>query len=101
MKYSAILLAAGKGTRYHGRKQDVIFHDKPLWRYAYETVESIVGHDRIVAVGKDIEGGVTRTESVIKGLDAIPVDTDRVVIVEAARPMVTKKQQADRLASGQ
>ena len=30
MKHSVILLAAGKGTRYKGTKQDVIFHGKPL-----------------------------------------------------------------------
>lgn len=90
--YSAILLAAGKGTRYKGTKQDVIFHDKPLWRYAYETTMNIVGKDRIVAVGKDIPGGDTRTASVLNGLKALPADTERVIIVEAARPMVTCKQ---------
>ena len=92
MKCSAIILAAGKGTRYHGTKQDEIFHDKPLWRYAYETTISVVNKDRVVVVGKDIEGGKTRTESVLKGLEALPSDTSRVIIVEAARPLVTKKQ---------
>lgn len=90
--YSAILLAAGKGTRYKGTKQDVIFHNKPLWRYAYETTMNIVGKERIVAVGKDIPGGETRTMSVLNGLKALPDDTDRVIIVEAARPMVTGEQ---------
>lgn len=92
MKHSVILLAAGKGTRYKGTKQDVIFHGKPLWRYAYETAMEIVGKNRIVAVGKDIPGGATRTQSVLKGLEALPQDTQRVAIVEAARPMVTKAQ---------
>ena len=68
MNCSVILLAAGKGTRYKGTKQDVLFHDKPLWRYAYETAASIVGKERMVE------------------------DTARVVIVEAARPMVTREQ---------
>lgn len=97
MNYSAILLAAGKGTRYKGTKQDVLFHDKPLWRYAYETTMNIVGKDRIVAVGKDIAGGETRTGSVLNGLEALPQDTDRVIIVEAARPMVTKEQVLELL----
>lgn len=92
MKYSAILLAAGKGTRYKEKKQDVIFHNKPLWRYAYECAKKIVGKQNIIVVGKDIHGGVTRTESVLKGLESLPSDTDRVVILEAARPMVTEKQ---------
>ncbi len=90
--YGAILLAAGSGTRYQGKKQDLIFHGKPIWRYAYETALSIVGKKNIVAVGKDIEGGTTRTGSVMNGLQALPKEVDRVIIVEAARPMVTKAQ---------
>lgn len=92
MHYSAILLAAGKGTRYHGTKQDVVFHEKELWRYAYDVLLSILDRDRLVVVGKDIPGGATRTASVCCGLRALPEDTDRVVIVEAARPMVTREQ---------
>ena len=92
MNYSAIILAAGKGTRYKSTKQDVIFHGKPLWRYAYETVIDIVSENNVVTVGKDIPGGATRSLSVLNGLKALPENTDRVVIVEAARPMVTKKQ---------
>ena len=88
----AILLAAGQGTRYHGKKQDLVFHGKPLWRYAYETALSVVGKENIVAVGKDFPGGETRTGSVIKGLEALPDAIDRVIIVEAARPMVTPEQ---------
>lgn len=88
----AILLAAGSGTRYHGKKQDLIFHGKPLWRYAYETALSVVGEGNIVAVGKDIPGGATRTGSVMNGLKALPKEIDRVILVEAARPMVTKEQ---------
>ncbi len=92
MKFGAVILAAGKGTRYNGAKQDVIFHGKPLWRYAYETALEVIGEHQIVAVGKDIEGGATRTESVLNGLLALPEDIDRVIILEAARPMVTKEQ---------
>lgn len=92
VNYSAILLAAGSGTRYNGKKQDVIFHGKELWRYSYETALNVVGMDHIVAVGKDILGGKTRSGSVMNGLEALSSYTDRVVILEAARPMVTKEQ---------
>lgn len=88
----AILLAAGQGSRYHGKKQDLLFHGKPIWRYAYEAALSVVGENNIVAVGKDFPGGKTRTGSVIKGLSALPDTVDRVIILEAARPMVTTKQ---------
>lgn len=97
MKYSAIVLAAGSGTRYKGKKQDIEFHGKPLWRYSYDTAMSVVGKDRIVAVGKDFPGGDTRTGSVIKGLRALPNDTQRVIILDSARPMVTTKQVRELL----
>ena len=91
-KFGAILLAAGSGTRYHGNKQDTSFHDEYVWEYAYETALSVVGEGNIVAVGKDIQGGATRTGSVMNGLAALLKEIDRVIIVEAARPMVTKDQ---------
>jgi len=92
MKFGAIVLTAGFSTRYKEKKQDIIFHGKQLWRYSYETALSVVGKDYIIAVGKDIQGGETRTESVIKGLESLSKDTDKVVILDAARPMVTESQ---------
>lgn len=93
MKYGAIVLAAGFSTRYGGqKKQDLEFHGKQIWQYSYDTAKSVVGEGNIVAVGKDMPGGETRTKSVIIGLKALPADTDRVVILDAARPMVTAEQ---------
>lgn len=92
MNCSAIILSAGKGTRYHGKKQDVIFHNKPLWRYAFDTTVGVVSREHTIVVGKDIPGGETRSESVLCGLKALNKDTERVLIVEAARPLVTKEQ---------
>lgn len=92
MKYGAIVLAAGFSTRYGGaKKQDLEFHGKQLWHYSYDTAKSVVGNN-IVAVGKDIPGGETRTKSVIIGLNALSNDTDRVIILDAARPLVMAKQ---------
>lgn len=92
MKYGAIILAAGSSTRYGEKKQDLEFHGKQLWRYSYETAMQVVGIKNIVAVGKDFPGGETRTASVIKGLKALPSNIDRVIILDAARPMVTAAQ---------
>ena len=92
MPSSAILLAAGSGTRYGDTKQFVCFHDKPLWKCVYDTLNAVVGSSRIAAVGIDILGGATRTGSVINGLEALPPDTDRVIIAEAARPLLTVEQ---------
>jgi 2-C-methyl-D-erythritol 4-phosphate cytidylyltransferase len=93
MKYGAIILAAGFSTRYGGtKKQDLEFHGKQLWEYSYDTARNVVGQENMVVVGKDIPGGNTRTESVIIGLNALSLDTDRVVILDAARPLVTANQ---------
>ena len=97
MKYGAVLLAAGRGNRYNDVKQDIEFHGKAIWRYPYDLLLSILGKDSVVAVGKDIEGGETRTGSVLNGLKALPEDTDRVIIVEAARPMLTREQVMELL----
>lgn len=92
MKYGAIVLAAGTSTRYGEKKQDLEFHGKPLWRYSYEMAMHVVGECNVVVVGKDVPGGDTRTGSVINGLRALPNDVDRVIILDAARPMVTEVQ---------
>lgn len=97
MKYGAIVLAAGFSTRYKEKKQDLIFHGKQLWRYSYEAALNVVGKDNVVVVGKDIAGGKTRSESVIIGLKALPRNTGRVIILDAARPMVTEKQISNLL----
>lgn len=92
MKYGAIVLAAGHSTRYGDlKKQDLEFHGKQLWRHAYDTARLVVG-ENIVAVGKDIPGGATRSLSVINGLNELAPDIERVVILDAARPLVTEKQ---------
>jgi len=97
MKYGAIILAAGSGSRYKGKKQDIEFHGKALWKYSYETAMHVVGKDNVVVVGKDLPGGATRTKSVMIGLHVLPKDTDRVIILDAARPMVTRDQVIELL----
>ena len=92
MKIGIIILAAGKGERLHGKKQDIDFHGKPLWQYSYDTALKFTDKTNIVVVGKDIEGGITRSFSVMNGLKALPGDTEKVLILEAARPLVTIAQ---------
>lgn len=89
---SAIILAAGRGSRFHGDKQNIEFHGKPLWRYPLDLLSTVMTRNRIVVVGKDVKGGEKRSGSVMNGLDALPKDTKRVIILEAARPLVTLEQ---------
>lgn len=92
MNVGLIILAGGKGERFHGKKQNVEFHGKPLWRHVYDTALSVIEEQNVIIVGKDVAGGETRSVSVHNGLEALSVNTDKVLITEAARPLVTKKQ---------
>lgn len=90
----AIILAGGMGVRFGSKKQFLEFHGKALWQHLYATVTNIIPASNIVVVGVDIEGGETRSGSVKKGLDWISTqgDCSKVVILEAARALVTEKQ---------
>lgn len=99
METYMIILAGGSGTRFGGpvKKQFLMFHGKELWRYMYDTACSVLPKENIVVVGVDVPGGATRSGSVKNGLDWIAKNNDcsRVVICEAARALVTRKQLED------
>ncbi len=88
----AIILAAGKGTRFQDKKQFIPFLGKPMWKHSYDTALKVIPKNNIVRVGIDIEGGKTRTKSVIAGMKSLSSNTDRVLIIESARPLVTEEQ---------
>ena len=93
MKRGAVILAAGQGSRFNGKKQFFELEGKPLWRHVYDKMKHVMdGDGNLVVVGVDIKGGATRSESVLNGLCALDNDTDRVIILEAARPLVTEEQ---------
>jgi 2-C-methyl-D-erythritol 4-phosphate cytidylyltransferase len=87
---SAIILAGGDGTRFNGKKQFVSFRGKPLWKHVYDKAIDLV--DEIVVVGVDTEPGKTRSGSVKNGISKLSSSSERVIILEAARPLVTKAQ---------
>lgn len=94
MKVCAIILAAGKGSRFQGQKQFLEFHGKTLWKHLYDNVTEIIPEECVVVVGVDIEGGSTRSGSVKKGLEWIKSHggCDKVLVLEAARCMVSRRQ---------
>lgn len=91
--YGAIILAAGSGTRFgNEKKQFYKFNGKALYEIVLDKVQQVISRKNIVVVGVDIEGGLTRSQSVLKGLQALSPFTERVIILEAARPLVTINQ---------
>lgn len=91
----AIILAGGNGSRFGCKKQFIEFANKPMWRHVYDKTLKILSPDNIVVVGLDIPGGNTRSNSVINGLNYFiskKKNYKKVIILEAARPLVTQKQ---------
>lgn len=91
-KLGAVILAGGSGKRFDGEKQFVSFLGKPMWKHSYDTACKLMDKSSIIRVGIDVPGGETRTNSVKNGLSALPSTTERVLIIESARPLVTEEQ---------
>lgn len=89
----AIILAAGEGSRFGSKKQFILYKGKMLYEHVLNTMEKCISRDNIVVVGVDIPGGSTRSESVFNGLKFLSnKNIEKVIIAEAARPLVTVKQ---------
>lgn len=95
----AIVLAGGKGERFRGQKQFVCLNGVPLWKIVRDKAEEVLGGQNIVVVGVDVTGGKTRTQSVINGMRALQPETTRVIILEAARPLVRPAQIRELLCA--
>ncbi len=88
----AVILAGGQGTRYQKQKQFELLNGMEMWKYVYQKALEVVAQKNVVVVGVDVEGGKTRSESVQIGLKHLPESCGRVIILEAARPLVTVEQ---------
>lgn len=88
----AVILAGGQGTRYQKQKQFELLNGIEMWKHVYQKTIKVVRPDNVVVVGVDVEGGKTRSESVQIGLNKLSKNCRRVVILEAARPLVTVEQ---------
>lgn len=86
-----VILAGGKGIRFHREKQFIEFLGKPLWKHVYDKALQIVLKENIVVVGVDVPGGKTRSFSVRNGLAQLH-GIKKVLIIEAARPLLTVEQ---------
>lgn len=101
----AIIAAAGKGKRFRGRipKQYIKIEGKPIIYYTLSVFDSSPDIDGIILVSdRDedygfkkvlcvVKGGGTRAHSVYNGLQAVPKDTQIVVIHDGVRPFVKHK----------
>ena len=106
MSFSAIIVAAGSGSRAGGAKQWRMLGGKPVVRWSVEAMLAAGAEDVIVVIAPGSEreaetalaglvgwrltvGGAARADSVRNGLEALGGPGDRPVLVhDAARPML-------------
>ena len=117
MRWGAIVVAAGRGTRFGRPKQLVMLAGRPLLAWSLSTFASIRELHRVLVVTEnewlpDVErlsqewlgekyggvvvGGRTRQESVACGLDALDAACTHVFVHDGARPLV----RADDVRAG-
>lgn len=99
----AVVVAAGGGTRFGGRKQFAMIRGRPMVDWALCAAREVV--DGVVLVlpagdanrstddarGADfvVIGGDTRSASVRAGLSAVPQDAAVIVVHDGARPLAS------------
>ena len=110
-KVSAIILAAGSGSRFGEKKQFKKLNGKPIWAYSLNTfIKSKCVVDLILVIPNEslgtfkqsqvftslnkknniklVPGGESRKDSVINGLKSVKETNDIVCIHDAARPFI-------------
>jgi 2-C-methyl-D-erythritol 4-phosphate cytidylyltransferase len=119
MAIHAIVVAAGTGRRFGGKKQFAPVHGRPLFAYATHVFQSHRQVDAITLVvpRRDINrtkvavrslgfhkvrsvvaGGERRQDSVANGLRTVRTCAGIVIIHDAARPLVTGKMLSRGIA---
>lgn len=122
MLVAAVIVSAGQGTRAQlgaVPKQYQLIHGRPMLSYSIEAftshpaialVQVVIGEDQRAAYDGSAElhrkllapvtGGATRQASVLAGLEALTAQNpDRVLIHDAARPLVSADMIARVLAA--
>lgn len=107
MSFSAIVVAAGAGSRAGGAKQWRLLGGRPVVRWSVEALLKAGAEEVVVVIAPDSEaeaagalaglsgwrpatGGASRAESVQNGLTALGGPGDRPVLIhDAARPLLS------------
>lgn len=100
-----IVVAAGNGSRFGGQKQFMVLGDRRVIDWSRDTAHSV--SDGVVLVvpaeSAEVEGGVaggaTRSESVRRGLAAVPSDATVICVHDAARPFASEHLYKEVIAA--
>lgn len=108
MKIWTVLVAAGEGQRFGSKKQLAELAGKPVLLHSAVAASSVSDGIVVVTSGEDIEfvksclknivhvyevaqGGSTRSESVRRGLEKVPDDSEIVIVHDGVRPLASQE----------
>jgi 2-C-methyl-D-erythritol 4-phosphate cytidylyltransferase len=104
MRWGAVVVAAGRGTRFGQPKQLVEIAGAPMLSWSIRTIESMPEISDIIVVTEAewleqvaavattcavVPGGATRQASVYEGVRSLPARCQAVLVHDGARPLVT------------
>lgn len=87
-----IVVAAGSGSRFGGRKQDALLEGRPLWMWGRDALLA-GGAAQVVVIGTGdgAPGGDRRRDSVAAGLAEVPAEAELIAVHDAARPLASAR----------
>jgi 2-C-methyl-D-erythritol 4-phosphate cytidylyltransferase len=103
LRWGAVIVAAGRGTRFGAPKQLIDIAGAPMVRWSVRTFRSMPEVLDVVVVTEAaclgdvaaaadgcivVPGGATRQASVFEGLNALPERCSAVLIHDGARPLI-------------
>ncbi len=104
MRWGAVIVAAGRGTRFGQPKQLIDIAGAPMLSWSIRIFEAIPEISDVIVVTEAqwleevaavatscavVPGGATRQESAVKGVSAMPPHCDAVLVHDGARPLIT------------
>ncbi|MFM8866893.1 MAG: 2-C-methyl-D-erythritol 4-phosphate cytidylyltransferase [Ilumatobacteraceae bacterium] len=100
-----IIVAAGSGNRFGGRKQFMMLGDKRVIDWSRDVAHSVSDGVVLVVPAEDVSaeggvaGGASRSESVRRGLAAVPIEATIVCVHDAARPFASEHLYKEVIAA--
>jgi 2-C-methyl-D-erythritol 4-phosphate cytidylyltransferase len=97
----SIVVAGGSGRRFGEMKQFALLRGRPVLEHAVAASRACsagvvlvvpAAHEDAGDHGADhvVRGGPTRADSVRRGLDAVPMEAEVIVVHDAARPLASR-----------
>ena len=100
-----VVVAAGSGNRFGGQKQFMVLGDKRVVDWSRDVANSVSDGVVLVVPAEaapaegGVAGGATRSESVRRGLAAVPSEATIICVQDAARPFASEHLYKEVIAA--